>query len=108
MFPLTSPGQARHILTERSGPLSWATPFIESAFAGPPPGHEARPKMSINEIVNEIIRLVSALDTNGGHFHDEPYKGDFFSFVYCGLGRGLAQAYWTEIFEARQLDQHRR
>jgi hypothetical protein len=30
------------------------------------------------------------------------------SFVYCGLGRGLAQASWTEIFEAGQLDQDRR
>jgi hypothetical protein len=35
--------------------------------------------MSIDEIVNEIIRLVRARDANGGHFHHEPYKvSDYF------------------------------
>ena len=45
--------------------------------------------MSINEIVNEIIRLVRARDTNGGHFHDEPYKGDFFRLFIAAWDAGL-------------------
>jgi hypothetical protein len=36
-----------------------------------------------------LIPLVSALDTNGGHFHDEPYKGDFFRLFIAAWDAGL-------------------
>jgi hypothetical protein len=45
--------------------------------------------MSFDEIVNEIIRLVKARDTNGGHFHHEPYKGDFFRLFVAAWDAGL-------------------
>jgi hypothetical protein len=45
--------------------------------------------MSIDEIVNEIIRLVRARDTNGGHFHHEPHKGDFFRLFIAAWDAGL-------------------
>src|SRR6266404_5386183 len=45
--------------------------------------------MSIDEIVNEIIQLVRARDTNGGHFHQEPYKGDFFRLFIAAWDAGL-------------------
>jgi len=45
--------------------------------------------MSIDEIVNEIIRLVRARDTNGGYFNQEPYKGEFFRLFVAAWDAGL-------------------
>jgi hypothetical protein len=46
-------------------------------------------RVSIDEIVNEIIPLVRARDTNGDHFHHEPYKDDFFRLFIAAWDAGL-------------------
>jgi hypothetical protein len=45
--------------------------------------------MSLDEIVNEIIRLVRTRDELGGHFQQEPYKGDFFRVFVAAFDAGL-------------------
>ena len=69
-------------------PSLGTTPTSSRLRGGSYAGRAAR-KMSINEIINEIIRLVRARDTNGGHFHDEPYKGDFFRLFIAAWDAGL-------------------
>jgi hypothetical protein len=45
--------------------------------------------MSLDEIVNEIIRLIRTRDELGGHFQQEPYKGDFFQLFVAAWDAGL-------------------
>src|ERR1700736_3495819 len=45
--------------------------------------------MSLDEIVNEIIRLIKTRDELGGHFQQEPYKGDFFRLFVAAFDAGL-------------------
>jgi hypothetical protein len=44
--------------------------------------------MSLDEIVNEIIRLIKTRDELGGHFQQEPYKGDFFRLFVAAFPAG--------------------
>ena len=45
--------------------------------------------MSLDEIVTEIIRLIRIRDELGGHFQQEPYKGDFFRLFVAACNAGL-------------------
>ena len=45
--------------------------------------------MSLDEIVNEIIRLIRTRDELGGYFQQEPYKGDFFRLFLAAVDAGL-------------------
>jgi hypothetical protein len=53
---------------------------------------EAGAAMSLDDIVTQIIRLLRARDQIGGHFQQEPYKGDFFLFVAAYDGGLLKQS----------------
>ena len=45
--------------------------------------------MSLDDIVTQIIRLLRARDQIGGHFQQEPYKGDFFRLFVAAYDAGL-------------------
>src|ERR1700682_4205205 len=49
----------------------------------------SRTTMSLDEIVDGIIRLLRARDELGGHFQQEPYKGDFFRLFVAASETGL-------------------
>jgi hypothetical protein len=52
----------------------------------------SKTQMSSDEIVNEIIRLIRTRDQLGGHFQQEPYKGDFFRLFVAAFDAGLLKA----------------
>jgi hypothetical protein len=45
--------------------------------------------MALDEIVDEIIRLIRTRDELGGYFQQEPYKGDFFKLFLAAVDAGL-------------------
>jgi hypothetical protein len=45
--------------------------------------------MTLDEIVDEIIRLIRTRDELGGYFQQEPYKGDFFRLFLAAVDAGL-------------------
>jgi hypothetical protein len=45
--------------------------------------------MTLDEIVNEIIKLLTTRDELGGYFQQEPYKGDFFRLFVAAYEAGL-------------------
>ena len=45
--------------------------------------------MTLDEIVDEIIRLIRTRDELGGYFQQEPYKGDFFRLFVAAFDAGL-------------------
>jgi hypothetical protein len=47
------------------------------------------PMITLDDIVNEIIKLLRARDDLGGHFQQEPYKSDFFRLFETALEAGL-------------------
>ena len=49
----------------------------------------SRTTVSLDEIVDGIIRLLRARDELGGHFQQEPYKGDFFRLFVAASEAGL-------------------
>src|ERR1700693_4176717 len=68
---------------------------------------------SLDEIVNEIIGLIRPRDELGGHFQQEPYKGDFFQLFVAAWNAGLFSPTapknlkldsLTSIIEARDPD----
>jgi hypothetical protein len=59
--------------------------------------------MSLDEIVNEIIRLVRMRDEHGGHFQQEPYKGDFFRLFNAAWDAGLLKSSAPESLKLDSL-----
>jgi hypothetical protein len=51
--------------------------------------HDSEEAMRMDEIVNELIRLLRMRDEHGGHFQQEPYKGDFFRLFEAAFQAGL-------------------
>jgi hypothetical protein len=45
--------------------------------------------MTLDEIVDEIIRLIRTRDELGGYFQQEPYKGDFFRLFLAAVDADL-------------------
>jgi hypothetical protein len=44
--------------------------------------------MTHDKIVDQVIKLLRSQDKHGGHFHQEPYKGDFFRLFVLANERG--------------------
>jgi len=47
---------------------------------------------TLDEIVDEIIRLIRTRDELGGYFQQEPYKGDFFRLFLAAVDAGLLKS----------------
>jgi hypothetical protein len=45
--------------------------------------------MTHDKIVDQVITLLRLQGKHGGHFHQEPYKGDFFRLFVLANERGL-------------------
>jgi hypothetical protein len=59
--------------------------------------------MKRDKVVDQIIGLLRSQDKHGGHFHQEPYKGDFFRlFVLANEeGSGLKADRLHNLIAAR-------
>ena len=61
--------------------------------------------MTLDQIVDEIIRLIRTRDELGGYFQQEPCKGDFFQLFVAGWD-GSIPPHRSEEPEARESDEY--
>ena len=62
--------------------------------------------MTLDEIVDEIIRLIRTRDELGGYFQQEPYKGEFFQLFVAAWDAGLFRPTALRSLRLESSDEH--